>query len=273
MLRVLSGIPAAAALLALFHAGPVEAIALVLLAVAIAGTLEFHRLARGKPGCFVPIVPLLGGVILIMAGPWFHALPGLSGGLFLAIALWCLVSLLGAPDPGEGRIMPSLAMGVFGLAWIAWPLGHALLIALLPNGRDLLLYLVLTLVLNDSIAYFAGTFLGRHLMAPAISPKKTWEGSLGGMAGGALGGVVGVLLMTGGSWHPEGLWYVLLGVPLALLGQAGDLLESLFKRYCGVKDSGFFLPGHGGFLDRLDVFLLAVPFLYYLSPFLGNLPG
>ncbi|MDP5170110.1 MAG: phosphatidate cytidylyltransferase [Bacteroidia bacterium] len=112
----------------------------------------------------------------------------------------------------------------------------------------------------DSMAYFVGRFLGKNLLFPRISPKKTWEGSLGGAAFCLALGYGFTIWMDDVSWN----WMIVAGL-IAVLGQLGDLVESMFKRSLNLKDSGNILPGHGGILDRFDGFFLVLPFvfLYY----------
>ncbi len=112
----------------------------------------------------------------------------------------------------------------------------------------------------DSMAYFVGRFLGKNLLFPRISPKKTWEGSLGGAAFCMALGYGFTIWMDDVSWN----WMIVAGL-IAVLGQLGDLVESMFKRSLNLKDSGNILPGHGGILDRFDGFFLVLPFvfLYY----------
>ncbi len=136
---------------------------------------------------------------------------------------------------------------------------YVYLVGVLPNGWQWLLLLLLTTWANDTFAYFVGTKLGRHKLAPTISPNKTIEGAIGGIFGS---------LITGLLW---GLYFGLLGlnvlvilsVFLAIAGQAGDLVESAIKRAAGIKDAGKIIPGHGGVLDRFDSLLLAAPLLYH----------
>jgi phosphatidate cytidylyltransferase len=121
---------------------------------------------------------------------------------------------------------------------------------------------------TDVGAYFTGRSLGRHLLAPSISPKKTWEGLGGGIiAAGLTGGLAGIA--AGDAFIPHALGFMMsLGVVLALIAQAGDLFESYVKRRSGLKDSGSLIPGHGGLLDRLDGYLFAAPayaFILYLK--------
>lgn len=109
----------------------------------------------------------------------------------------------------------------------------------------------------DSMAYFVGRFLGKKLLFPRISPKKTWEGSLGGAAFCMVLGYAFTFWMDEVSWN----WMIVAAL-IAVLGQLGDLVESMFKRSMNLKDSGNILPGHGGILDRFDGFLLVLPFLF-----------
>jgi phosphatidate cytidylyltransferase len=126
-------------------------------------------------------------------------------------------------------------------------------------GTHLLIVLFLLIWVNDAGAFFVGSAFGKHKLAPSISPNKTWEGSLGGFAASVVAGI-GV-----GMWsaHFTVLEGVLIGAVLGIVGPIGDLVESAFKRGAGVKDSGMFLPGHGGVLDRIDSIIVAAPVLYY----------
>lgn len=129
------------------------------------------------------------------------------------------------------------------------------------TGGDRVLFVLVVMWLGDTGAYFAGRFLGKHKLYPAVSPKKTWEGAFGGIAGSLAAAIVMKLIRDehlGFGW----LDLVLITVPGAMLGQMGDLVESLFKRSTGVKDSGAILPGHGGILDRIDAVLFFAPWVY-----------
>jgi phosphatidate cytidylyltransferase len=120
--------------------------------------------------------------------------------------------------------------------------------------------------LNDTFAYFAGRFFGRHKMLPSISPKKTWEGFAGGALGSIVAGMILLAIFPAG-WLP-GLTLagcVVLGAVAAVLGPLGDLVESMLKRAAGVKDSGKLIPGHGGLLDRIDALLFVAPWVYLFA--------
>ena len=133
-------------------------------------------------------------------------------------------------------------------------------------GRNLVFLALFATFGSDTLAYFIGRAFGKHPMAPTISPKKTWEGSVGGLLGGIIVGIV-FTLDTPFRAFDSYLHGILLGLFVSVFGQFGDLVESRLKRLFAVKDSGTLMPGHGGVLDRLDSILmagLAVYFYYYL---------
>jgi phosphatidate cytidylyltransferase len=129
----------------------------------------------------------------------------------------------------------------------------------IEEGTSRIALLLAVVISSDVFAYFVGRSFGRHKLAPQVSPGKTVEGAIGGLVGAALASaLVATLLFKA---QPLGL-VVMIGVLVAVAGIVGDLLESLFKRYVGAKDSGTLFPGHGGALDRMDSFILAAPLLY-----------
>ncbi|MFQ5736727.1 MAG: phosphatidate cytidylyltransferase [Thermodesulfobacteriota bacterium] len=153
-----------------------------------------------------------------------------------------------------------VAFKALGLAYIALPFSYFALISRLENGRWWIIFLFAVIWANDTFAYCVGKRLGRHRLCPAISPKKTVEGALGGLAGG----IIAALLID--RFAGLGASYagvVVLSVLLGLVGMAGDLAESVLKRGAGVKDSGTIVPGHGGVLDRTDSLIFTVPVLFY----------
>jgi phosphatidate cytidylyltransferase len=127
------------------------------------------------------------------------------------------------------------------------------------HGGDTVVLVLLVAWIADTGGYFAGRFLGKTKLYPAVSPKKTWAGAWGGIAGSLLG--VAVLKLFFAKWLG---WddVFLIAIPGGILGQLGDLAESLIKRSVGVKDSGSLLPGHGGILDRIDAVLFIAPYVY-----------
>lgn len=146
------------------------------------------------------------------------------------------------------------AAGVAGFIYITIGLSSLYFLRQLAGFEWVLLILICTWM-NDTFAYFAGRTFGKHKMAPKISEKKTWEGFIGGAIGTVL--MPFVLRSLLGSISTSDILYV--AIPCIILAPAGDLIESKVKRIYGVKDSGTLLPGHGGFLDRIDALLLTVP--------------
>jgi phosphatidate cytidylyltransferase len=150
------------------------------------------------------------------------------------------------------------AAAAFGLIYIGVPLGALVLVHRL-GGREAVLLLIASIVVSDSAQYYTGRLLGRHPLAPAISPKKTIEGAIGGLVIGTAFVVAAGRLVFPFARMPS---LVLLGVSLVVLGIAGDLFESRLKRSAGLKDSSSLIPGHGGLLDRIDALLFATPVFY-----------
>jgi phosphatidate cytidylyltransferase len=178
---------------------------------------------------------------------------------------------------------PGAAASAFAFVYIAVPMAMLVQLRQQWAGAFWLLYLLLVVWAGDIFAYFVGRSVGRHLMAPRISPKKTWEGAAASLAASL---AVGILLFTYAlqistfllrlrlierrdglfALEKPQLWpIILLTIALNIAAQLGDLVESLIKRGAGVKDSGNILPGHGGMLDRIDALLFAAPLLWFYA--------
>ncbi|HWC13420.1 MAG TPA: phosphatidate cytidylyltransferase [Actinomycetota bacterium] len=182
-----------------------------------------------------------------------------------ALTLFGALLLALRPNRGPSPATDS-AWTVMGVAWIAGGGAGAVSILMIEpqDGLLLLIATILTIALGDIAAYFVGTKLGRHKLAPSISPAKSWEGFAGGAAGSIAGGA-----LFGGLLFDLSLGAGLgIGLLCALFAPAGDLIESLAKRELGIKDSGRLLPGHGGFLDRLDAILFCCPIVYLFLRFI-----
>jgi phosphatidate cytidylyltransferase len=264
--RVVAGVPALVVVLALIAVAPPGLLALLVAAAGVWGTREYVGLLAGGSGAVLPLPAMLIGAGLVGLGGLLGSAGSLGGGLFVAVlvVLWG-VWLRAAGSGPEGLRLAGL--GLTGLLLVPWLFNHAGLLAYLPEGRGFLALLVAAVTLNDSLAYAVGTLLGRHPLLPAVSPHKTVEGALGGLAGGVIAALLARL------WLPDAFTLaglVGLGVLTAAAGQAGDLMESKLKRLNRAKESGRFLPGHGGLLDRLDAYLLAAPLLYYLLTLLAG---
>lgn len=154
----------------------------------------------------------------------------------------------------------------FGVFYVAWSLSHLLLVRdLRPHGQGLTFLLWMMIWVEDIVAYWVGTRWGRHPIAHRISPKKTWEGTLGGLVGVLI--VISVFQMTLFRDQLKRSEALGLGLIVGALAFVSDLGESLLKRNAGVKESSHLLPGHGGILDRFDSFILTAPFFYYYWAF------
>ncbi len=187
--------------------------------------------------------------------------PGLPVEVALAgttLGLSTVVLASAAAGQERGEALHDAALSAFAPLYLGVPLG-LLAATRWTLGRDATLLLILTVALSDTAQYYCGRLFGRHLLAPVISPKKTIEGAIGGLAGGMLG--LGLL----GHWwlpHMPLPWRLTLGLAVASVGIVGDLFESLLKRSVGVKDASDVIPGHGGVLDRIDALLFAAPVFY-----------
>lgn len=214
-----------------------------------AGKLYPHRLVTGLGGLSFLIGAYLNTKGLI-SGDWLA--PLLTAVIFMNLALLVLVF--------PRYKLADLAASIFGCVYIGWLMSHLFLLRhLSAQGFD---YLLLTLVLTwatDTGAYFAGLALGRHKLARQVSPNKTVEGAIGGIAASVLAAAA---LGYYNPWLPLSL-FLGLGFVVSVLGQLGDLFESALKRLGGIKDSGQLIPGHGGVLDRFDSLLFTAPVVYY----------
>jgi len=146
-----------------------------------------------------------------------------------------------------------------GLVYIPLMTGFLILIRGLAGGAYLVFLLLAIIWSGDTMAYYTGRLAGRHPMCPSISPKKTVEGMVGGLAGSTL-----AALILGPRWFPAAPlpFHPLMGLAVGCFGQLGDLSESILKRWAGVKESGGILPGHGGLLDRIDGLIFSAPVFY-----------
>ncbi len=267
MKRVLTAIVLIACVVALIFRGQPWMLSAATCLVAELAAYEFLALTRPS-GARVPLWWMLSGTaaVFLFTLPEYHyqeaELP-VIGLLMIVLMAWT------AFRNNVERVLPDTALGVFGLVYVAYPLSLLPLIWMREDGKPLLLFLMVCVWAGDIVALYTGRMFGRHRLS-ALSPKKTWEGSIGSLAGSVLAGLAIVyggeyLLRRGDTLLHivEPVWQsVLLAVVINLAAQLGDLLESAIKRGAGVKDSGAMLPGHGGILDRIDALLLAAPVLW-----------
>ncbi len=237
---------------------------------AVFGVWEIYRALEAN-GTRMPIVPVMTGTV---AMPFAAYLGGIESLLF-AMLLSSVAVLLWRSIESAAGSANSIFAGVFTLGWVpffisfaALPLhasGGATPLGLwpegtIPDGAWQVAVMLLLVVSNDTFGYLVGASLGKHPMAPKISPKKSWEGFAGSIGGAILIGILASLFVLDKPW-----WVgVVLAVGLVAASTAGDLAESMVKRELGVKDMSSILPGHGGVMDRLDSIVFAAPAAFVL---------
>ena len=229
--------------------------------LALVGLDEFYRMAlpsRRGEGRVAAVAGALSIFTIFSGNPVFSLMA-----LTALVLSFCLVALFRLKDIRQAA--GDAALVLMGFLYVPLLLAHLVMIRMLPHGVSWLFLIMVIVMAGDSAAYYVGSTFGKNRLYPAVSPKKSIEGSLGGLAGSLIGA-----FLARYTFFPE------LGVAdcvatallLGVLGQLGDLFESLIKRSCGVKDSGSIVPGHGGILDRLDSILFAAPAAFYYAYFL-----
>jgi len=245
----------------------------IVLGIVMLGVREFYFLAEETGYPSYPWLGLLASVLVVLS----VFLNGVSFGQATdnqttSALLGLLMVLIVARSLAKGPADTSLSewgVTLLGIFYVAWSLSHLLLMRdLRPGGREITFLLFALIWAEDITAYFVGVRWGRHPIAPSISPKKTWEGTLAGLIAAA--GVASIFQMSVLRPYlrlPEAMG---LAIVIGTLAFISDLGESVLKRGAGIKDSSRLLPGHGGVLDRFDSFLLAAPFYYYFWAFLKH---
>ena len=233
-----------AILLALFT---VRQIFIGIIAVAVAvSSWELSKVLNGA-GVRISLPPVLvGGQAMV----WL-AWPFGRDGILLAFVITVLTCLVWRFPKGAAGYVRDVSASVFSAVYVGGFAAFATLLVVPHDGAARASCLMLAAVASDIGGYAAGVLGGRHLMAPSISPKKTWEGFVGSLVFGTTAGALSMIFLLGGRpWQG-----VLFGAAIVLTSTGGDLVESLIKRDLGVKDMGSVLPGHGGLMDRIDSLL------------------
>ncbi|MGD0858761.1 MAG: phosphatidate cytidylyltransferase [Terracidiphilus sp.] len=228
---------------------------------------EYLGLAE-QSGAKPPRLAVLAAIFVLFAGSFEYPdqTAPIFGGLCLGLLVYCTFR------SSIDRMMADAAVSIFCLLYVGLTLIALPALREQTNGPSLVAFLLCVVWAGDIFALYVGRTLGRHKLAPRLSPNKTWEGTVGSLAGSLLaaGGLLGLEHFFTTQWdkvwlsYPENLWYWLeLAALVNVAAQVGDLAESALKRSVGVKDSGSLLPGHGGVLDRIDALLFAAPVLWY----------
>lgn len=264
LVRAASGIVYAAVIIIAIMLGGWTIYALAL-AFAIIGFCELNHMAMGYSSRLLPIyITSALGVSLVISVfkfsielPYVWVVAATALFILLVLAYFFTVKKIKGVSCREFYRGDYNKVPMFGFGYLGFPLA---IMCLCPIERLALLVFAL-LWINDSGAYIVGSLTGRHKLCPSISPNKTWEGFIGG----CILTIAGALLLDlccgsffGMDYFPLWIW-ITIGVLTCIFGTFGDLLESKIKRFYGAKDSGHWIPGHGGILDRIDSFLLAYP--------------
>ncbi|GAA0472991.1 phosphatidate cytidylyltransferase [Actinoplanes hulinensis] len=233
---------------------PIALLAVLVVASGV-GAWEMAR-ALATTGARPPLIPLIAGSTVMIGLAWFEGVDALTLGLVATVGAAVLWRLADGVAAVRRDFTPSLLIAVYG----PFLLSFAAVLVQMDDGPLRVICTLVAVVLSDTGGYAAGVFLGKHPMAPKISPKKSWEGFAGSVTAAAIGS--GALLfflldvpVYGG---------LLFGAVISVVAVLGDLAESMLKRDLGVKDMSNLLPGHGGLMDRLDSILFAVPTAYLL---------
>lgn len=228
----------------------------------VIGLMEFYAFAETRHPVYKLPGILLGwllSLVPLIASRW-QSITLSEFTLTLILLALFLYALLTKRSLAEA--IPALSITMFGILYISWLFSHLVLLRGLSNGKEFIFYLLLVVWAGDTGAYYTGKSLGRHKLAPVMSPKKTIEGALGGICASLLGSCIAKWTFLPLLTYRD---CIILGILLAIVAQLGDLCESMLKRAVNVKDSGTLLPGHGGILDRVDGVLFAAPVLYYYA--------
>jgi phosphatidate cytidylyltransferase len=253
--RLLSAIVFIPAFLLLLYGGGVELFSMFVLLLSARAQWEFTRMFQRDGETVHPWLGLLIGVVMTAS---FYLEGAAPFALTLAVVVLLSAPLVGSRAPD---FRPT-ALTLLGVCYVNWLLGYAIWLRRLPHGEAWIVFLLAVTWLGETAAYVVGSRLGRRKLAPGISPAKTVEGAVAQLVVSvAVGGLIGAWLLGGRSV----LVGLAAGLLLGLVGQCGDLAESVLKRSAHTKDTGELIPGHGGLLDRLDSLLFNTPALFYYA--------
>ncbi len=232
--------------------------------IAVAASVGIWEMVRAlkTTGANAPLIPLLAGGLLIIGLAWYDGPDSLVLGLVVTI----LAAIVWRIADGPAAFRRDLTASVLIAVYVPFLLGFGVLLVEPDDGNLRVLAAVLAIVLSDTGGYAAGVFFGKHKMAPAISPGKTWEGFAGSVLAAAIGSSIFLYLALDVPFY----WGLLFGAVISPVAVAGDLAESMLKRDLKIKDMSHLLPGHGGLMDRLDSILFAIPAAYLLLSWIAS---
>jgi|ERR1041385_7378316 phosphatidate cytidylyltransferase len=292
MKRVLTALVLIPVVLAIVFKAPLWLFAAILAAIVLLAQHEYLNIVAAcdiqpvrRLTYLVSVLVIVGhlsmsGDLIYMGFPW-------SVGLLFSPALLLLLPVIfGVPIVFRKDMKASLqaaAASSFGILYIAVSLGLLISLRHSPGNEYLILFILFSVWGGDIAAYYVGRSLGRHKLAPVVSPNKSWEGAIASVFASVAIAALVFHYRASINWfflahHDEPISFsvdltwtsvLILGVITNIAAQLGDLFESALKRGAGVKDSGTLLPGHGGMLDRIDALLFAIPVVWYYATFTG----
>lgn len=267
-LRLISSIALWAIMLAIIFWLPPTGLYVFMNLVIARALWEFYRICEARGLASFKVLGVCGAVALV-SGSWFFyqrrdfVTLSYDFDIFILLLFILGVFLRQFPQKHNPAAITTMAVTLFGLLYVGWLGNFATRINFATaNGRYFVLLLIVITKFTDIGAYLAGTFMGRHKLIPRISPKKTWEGAIGGIVLAVLGAFLCPALWPQELARVTPLHAAILGLLLGAAAVVGDLAESLIKREANVKDSSNILPGHGGCLDMIDSLLFTAPLLY-----------
>jgi len=227
------------------------------------GLFEFFSLIEKK---HIPIYKYFGILVGILIPVVVYLEIELTTGweLLFMVAICLAIFVLQLARPKSDKAIIGVSTTIFGIFYISWFFSFVIKLKLMPYGTGLVAFLILVTKMGDIGSYIVGSAIGRKTLIKRISPKKTWEGAVGGFVFSMLTAYLAKPIMP----YADTFHILLLGGLLAVASQVGDLYESLIKRDCEVKDSGKLFPGLGGMLDIIDSALFTAPIFYFYVKFL-----
>ena len=255
--RMLTGLIMGTIAMGCIMYGGVALLTLVLVIIFFASK-EYVKILEHK-GFFPSLKIILAAEVLLAAISYFQKFHLVA----IVLTVCSMLAFMWVLFRGRQPYIANVATTILGFVYCGWFPMHLLFLrelhsAQFHDGLGFVVMMFTAILMTDIGCYYAGTHLGKHKLAPVISPNKTIEGSIGGAIAAVIGAMI-VGLFIGVDWYTS----LFAGLLCTIFAQIGDLCESLIKRDAGVKDSGNTLPGHGGFLDRADSFVLTIPVMYY----------
>ncbi len=267
LLRVLTGVPLAVLAILYIYLAPEFLFISIAVIIIIIGVWEYGQAIVAKSIPLKPTFLYFSSLLFFLSFLLFWKNHADLGLISFGLTLFTILFFSIFRQSGGNRLLFWYSLP---LVWIVFPVILLILLRFsvsLASGSSLILFIIVIAAFNDISAYFGGKKFGKHLLAPQVSPKKTIEGSMFGLAGGLVFGLIFRQLFL--SAFISGWRLVLLIMVIAATSQLGDLAESKLKRFCRIKDSSNLLPGHGGLLDRIDAYLFAIPVFIGMTYLLG----